>query len=52
MEKKRQYEAPAVRRVRLDVKESVLGTCQKSPTFIIAPNCDVQGGGCPTVPEG
>lgn len=50
MEKKKHYEAPEVKRVKLDVKSSVMGSCQQSPDFIIAPSCDVPGSACPTYP--
>jgi hypothetical protein len=50
MEKKKIYEAPKVKRVRLDVKSSVMGLCQQSPDWVIAPTCDIPGGGCPTYP--
>lgn len=48
MEKKvedtRVYERPSVRRVRLDIKTSVLGiNCQMSPDFIIGPDCETPG---------
>ena len=40
MEKKKNYEAPKVKRVRLDIKSSVMGLCQQSPDFIVAPTCN------------
>ena len=50
MEKKKVYTAPKVQRVRLDVKSSVMGSCQLSPDFVIAPTCDSQLVSCPTTP--
>ncbi|HQN04670.1 MAG TPA: hypothetical protein PK174_04555 [Anaerolineaceae bacterium] len=52
MEAKKTYEAPVVKRVRLDIKSSVMGYCQQSPDFIIAPVCDIPSGGCVTLPVG
>jgi hypothetical protein len=49
MEKKKIYKAPEVKRVRLDVKSSVMGLCQQSPDWIIAPTCEIPGG-CSTSP--
>jgi hypothetical protein len=49
MEKKKIYKAPEVKRVRLDVKSSVMGLCQQSPDWAIAPTCDILGA-CPTSP--
>jgi len=51
MEKKKLYEAPSVRRVRLDIKQAVLGHCQQSPDWIISPTCDVPGTACSTQPQ-
>lgn len=50
MEKKKAYEPPAVRRVRLDIKESVLGFCQQTPDWIFAPTCLDPGTVCPSQP--
>lgn len=50
MEKKKQYEAPVVTRVRLDVKEAVLGYCQQTPDWVISPNCDPPISSCPSKP--
>ena len=50
MEKKKSYEAPKVKRVRLDVKSSVMGVCQQSPDFIVAPSCELPGSNCPDAP--
>lgn len=52
MEKMKFYEAPKVKRVRLDVKSSVMGLCQQSPDNIVAPTCVTQIVSCPTVPNG
>lgn len=46
MEKKKIYETPKVKRVRLDVKSSVMGSCQQSPDWVIAPSCDLPGSTC------
>ncbi len=48
-EEKKHYEAPAVTRVRLTVKESILAVCSSSTT--ISPlaaegACDIKVGGC------
>lgn len=32
---KKRYQAPAVRKVRLVVKDSVLGTCHSSPILLV-----------------
>jgi hypothetical protein len=48
--RKREYKAPSVRRVRLDIRQSVLGFCQQTPDWIINPICDLPGSGCPTPP--
>jgi hypothetical protein len=50
MEKKKPYEAPTVKRVRLDIKSSVMGYCQQTPDWIITPTCTVPGSACPTIP--
>jgi hypothetical protein len=47
MEKKKIYKAPEVKRVRLDVKSSVMGLCQQSPDNEWAPVCNL--GGCPEI---
>lgn len=46
--KKRLYEAPSVKRVRLDVKEAVLGFCQQTPDWIISPTCEDTPSVCPS----
>lgn len=51
MEKKR-YERPEVKRVRLDIKTSVLGFCQQTPDYIISPTCEAPGTACPSSPSG
>jgi len=50
-EGKKEYQAPKVYRVRLDIKSSVMGSCQQSPENVIAPFCDVPGASCPTAPH-
>lgn len=35
MEDKKEYEPPAIRKVRLEVKTSVLGNCSITPTNLI-----------------
>ena len=47
MTKKKVYEPPSVKRVRLDIKASVLGNYQTSYNTIVAPSCIVPGS-CPT----
>jgi len=47
VEKRKKYERPTVKRVRLDIKASVLGYCQQTPDWIIAPSCLVPGSVCP-----
>jgi hypothetical protein len=39
MEKKKLYTAPSIRKVRLDIKESVLGDCFSSANPTPAPIC-------------
>lgn len=51
MEKKKIYETPKVKRVRLDVKSSVMGSCQQSPDWVIAPLCELPGTTCSSAPE-
>jgi hypothetical protein len=46
MEKKRVYEKPALRRVRLDVKTAVLATCNLSTTTDPDGICVVVKGTC------
>ncbi len=46
MEKKKQYKAPSIRKVRLDIKESVMGDCFSSAFQIIAPVCQTTGVNC------
>jgi len=46
MEKKRVYERPALRMVRLDVKTAVLSVCNMSATSDPAPLCTVSPGTC------
>jgi hypothetical protein len=50
MEKKKLYQAPSVRKVRLDIKASVLGGCQTSPELLIFPTCVTQTVPCPSIP--
>jgi len=51
MKKKKNYAAPKVKRVRLDIKSSVMGLCQQSPDFIISPTCENPIISCPTQPS-
>jgi len=47
MGKKKPYEAPAFRRVRLEVKTSVLAACSLSTSVSpLFPTCDQQVGQC------
>jgi len=48
MERKR-YERPEVKRVRLDIKASVLGLCQQTPDYISKPGCQPPTTSCPTL---
>jgi len=50
MEKKKVYQAPRVKRVRLDIKSSVMGMCQQSPDFVISPTCVIPETQCPSAP--
>lgn len=51
MEQKKVYHAPVLTRVRLDVKESVLGKCMMSPEPSPPPDCtNPDLGPCPTPP--
>jgi len=50
--KKKVYQPPKIKRVRLDIKVSVMGICQQSPDFNVAPTCETQMVSCPTTPGG
>ena len=46
MEKKKPYEAPSIKKVRLDIHERVLGGCQTSTDLNVSPTCQIGGGPC------
>ena len=50
MENKKIYQAPKVKRVRLDIKSSVMGYCATSPDMIFASTCDTPGIPCAEPP--
>ena len=53
MEKvKKPYQAPKIEKVRLEMKNAVLGTCHTSPlpTAFTPAGCDVQFTGCYQAP--
>lgn len=43
---KQVYEKPALRRVHLDVKTAVLGTCNLSTGAEMLPGCAIEGASC------
>lgn len=52
MKEKKEYQAPMVKRIRLDVKSSVMGWCQQTPDWIVAPTCQDPVPVCPSQPNG
>lgn len=48
MNEKKEYQAPSVKRIRLDIKSSVMGNCQQTPDWVISPTCLDPGSVCPT----
>lgn len=50
MQEKKKYQAPLVKRIRLDIKSSVMGYCQQTPDWIISPTCKDTPTVCPTPP--
>jgi len=50
MKEKKKYLAPIVKRIRLDIKTSVMGYCQQTPDWIISPTCAIPGSLCPSQP--
>ena len=50
MKKKQAYEKPELRRVRLEVKTSVLVTCNVSSSTTPSPGCNVVGSDCHNYP--
>lgn len=51
MENKQNYEKPVLRKVRLEVKTSVLATCNNSSGGAAEPDCNLPISSCATYPD-
>lgn len=47
---KKVYTPPLLTRVRLDIANAVLGSCQVSTIGLVAPTCRLPSTACPTRP--